>query len=248
LLVTFKCSWATIYYSDQKFSTWGVTNVASIMSRNGALIENLTKLLKIPPRRERRSVSGRNDIDGRWPGWAVLIGLHWDQLFWVVVCRALTPFNGSNLPSRSLVSLVGVQLQNSTRFRSSGERKTPSSSPPPAKAWWLACQNLQDFVGWFENKGRVATKAAHAYFLRFFSSSKSCQFESDRYSSDITGISLECDFSLLSGISRLRSDLPPPSDWLLLLLMGIFERFGIMRSILTVECVGWFGTKRNIYP
>ena len=53
-----------------------MTNVASIMSINGALIENLTKLLKMPPLRERRSVSGRNDIDGRWPGWAVLIGLH----------------------------------------------------------------------------------------------------------------------------------------------------------------------------
>ena len=48
-------------------------NVASIMSRNGAVIENLTKLLKIRPRRERRPVSGRNDIDGRW---AVLVGLH----------------------------------------------------------------------------------------------------------------------------------------------------------------------------
>lgn len=60
-------------------------NVASIMSRNGAVIENLTKLLKIRPRRERRPVSGRNDIDGRW---AVLIGLHWDQLFeWLSVVR-----------------------------------------------------------------------------------------------------------------------------------------------------------------
>ena len=28
--------------------------------------------------------------------------------------------------------------------------------------------------------------------------------------------------------------------------MGIFERFGIMRSILTVECVGWFGTKEYL--
>ena len=164
----------------------------------------------------------------------------------MVVCRALTPFNGSNLPSRSLVSLVGVQLEKSTWFRSSVKEKPPSSSPPPAKAWWLACQNLQDFVGWLENKGRVATKAARAYFLRFFSSSKSCQFESGRYSSDITGISLECNFSLLSGISRLRSELPPPLRLTSSFLMGIFERFGIMRSILTVECVGWFGTKEYL--
>ena len=132
------------------------------------------------------------------------------------------------------------------RFRSSVKEKPPSSSPPSAKAWWLACQNLQDFVGWFENKGRVAAKAARGYFLRFFSSSKSCQFESGRYSSDITGISLECNFSLLSGISRLRSELPPPLRLTSSFLMGIFERFGIMRSILTVECVGWFGTKEYL--
>ena len=61
----------------QKFSVGEGDFLHQFKSSSGIVrrIENLTKLLKIPPRRERlMPVSGRNDIDGGH--WAVLIDLH----------------------------------------------------------------------------------------------------------------------------------------------------------------------------
>ena len=101
-------------------------------------------------------------------------------------------------------------------------------SPPPVKGW-LACQNLQgSCVGaGLENKD--------AYFLRFYS----CLFE-------ILPLSTFQFLVSSLGISKLRSELPTPqTDFCSSSFDGIWALWN-MRSILTVECVGWFGTKEYL--
>ena len=153
-------------------------------------------------------VSGRNDIDvGQY--WLVYIET---SLFWVeLLCRSmvqksplladLCKFGGG----RGAAKRIPLGLDQILLVK---EKPPVSSSPPTVKAWWLACQNLQDFVvakqGWegYELRRRLVRISWDSFLLRNLAPLQKQKI----LSSDFAWVQLRL---LLRDLSRLRSELPP---------------------------------------